>query len=139
LTVTLKIFALSTYSNTATKAIAVPLNDTAVQIARAQKGRYLVHVFTYEGKPIKQLSTAAWYKALKRVGIEDFRWAAEHLPAYAGNAPDPGQRISDRYFSNVRKKKKRLHAIFKRGLCGPIGTSAAGVVVTQPCSPAAGR
>src|ERR1035441_4294969 len=24
--------------------------------------------------PIKQVSTAAWYKALKRAGIEDFRW-----------------------------------------------------------------
>jgi integrase len=31
-------------------------------------------VFTYEGQPIKQVSTRAWYLALKRAGIEDFRW-----------------------------------------------------------------
>ncbi|HEY6451821.1 MAG TPA: tyrosine-type recombinase/integrase, partial [Steroidobacteraceae bacterium] len=30
--------------------------------------------FTYHGQPIKQVSTAAWYKALKRAGFEDFRW-----------------------------------------------------------------
>jgi integrase len=52
----------------------VPLNDTAVDVVRAQRGRHPAHVFTYEGKPIKQVSTAAWYKALKRAGIENFRW-----------------------------------------------------------------
>ena len=58
----------------ARKAIAVPLNDTAMQVAREQRGKHPVRVFTYEGQPIKQVSTAAWYKALKRAGIEDFRW-----------------------------------------------------------------
>lgn len=58
----------------ARKAIAAPLNDTAVDVLRAQRGKHPVHVFTYEGQPIKQVSTAAWYKALKRAGIEDFRW-----------------------------------------------------------------
>jgi integrase len=58
----------------ARKAIAVPLNDTALQVVREQRGKHPVQVFTYEGQPIKQVSTAAWYKALKRTGIEDFRW-----------------------------------------------------------------
>ena len=58
----------------ARKAIAVPLNDTATEVVRAQRGKHPLHVFTYEGKPIKQVSTAAWYKALERAGIEDFRW-----------------------------------------------------------------
>ena len=58
----------------ARKAIAVPLNDTALQVVREQRGKHPVQVFTYEGQPIKQVSTAAWYKALKRAGIEDFRW-----------------------------------------------------------------
>lgn len=58
----------------ARKAIAVPLNDTAVQVLRAQIGKHATWVFTYEGKHIKQVSTAAWYKALERAGIEDFRW-----------------------------------------------------------------
>jgi hypothetical protein len=31
-------------------------------------------VFSFKGQAIEQLSTAAWYKALKRAGIEDFRW-----------------------------------------------------------------
>src|SRR5438045_2880471 len=43
-------------------------------IVRAQVGQHLVRVFTYEGKPVKQLSTKAWYKALARAGIESFRW-----------------------------------------------------------------
>jgi integrase len=33
-----------------------------------------LHVFTYEGNPVKQVSTRAWYKALKRAGIEAFRF-----------------------------------------------------------------
>jgi integrase len=31
-------------------------------------------VFTYKGKPVFQLNTRAWYNALKRAGIENFRW-----------------------------------------------------------------
>jgi integrase len=58
----------------ARKAIAVPLNDTALQVLRGQRGKHPVWLFTYEGRPIKQVSTAAWYKALERAGIEDFRW-----------------------------------------------------------------
>src|SRR5471032_2177727 len=33
-----------------------------------------VFVFSYEGNPVFQASTAAWYKALARAGIENFRW-----------------------------------------------------------------
>jgi integrase len=58
----------------ARKAIAVPLNDTALQVLREQRGKHPVWVFTYGARPIKQVSTAAWYKALERAGIEDFRW-----------------------------------------------------------------
>ena len=58
----------------ARKAIAVPLNDTALHVLRAQIGRHATWVFTYDGERIGQVSTAAWYKALRRAGIEDFRW-----------------------------------------------------------------
>lgn len=56
------------------KAIGVPLNETALAVLRAQVGRHPETVFTYEGKPVFQVSSMAWYKALKRAGIEDFRW-----------------------------------------------------------------
>ena len=31
-------------------------------------------VFTFRDKPVAQTSTKAWWNALKRAGIEDFRW-----------------------------------------------------------------
>jgi integrase len=58
----------------ARKAIAVPLNAEAVTLIRKQLGRHQTHVFSFRGKPIQQLSTKAWYAALERAGIADFRW-----------------------------------------------------------------
>jgi integrase len=58
----------------ARKAIAVPLNADAVATLRRQLGKHATHVFCFRGKPIHQVSTKAWYQALQRVGIEDFRW-----------------------------------------------------------------
>ena len=55
-------------------AIGVPLNDDAVRIISLQLGIHPKIVFTYDGKPVHQTTTAAWYKALKRCGITDFRW-----------------------------------------------------------------
>lgn len=55
-------------------AIGVPLNDDALRILSLQLGLHPVFIFTYEGKPVHQTSTAAWYKALKRCGIKNFRW-----------------------------------------------------------------
>jgi integrase len=31
-------------------------------------------VFSYRGKPVVQVNTKAWYAALERAGIVDFRW-----------------------------------------------------------------
>ena len=58
----------------ARKAIPVPLNTEAVNMIRAQLGRHPTHVFSYQGNPITQVSTKAWYAALERAGITDFRW-----------------------------------------------------------------
>jgi integrase len=58
----------------ARKAIAVPLSATAVIVIREQIGKHSTHVFSYKGKPVRQVNTKAWRQALKRVGIEDFRW-----------------------------------------------------------------
>jgi len=58
----------------ARKAIAVPLNAEALSLVLKQKGTHATHVFSFRGKPITQVSTKAWYGALRRAGIENFRW-----------------------------------------------------------------
>ena len=58
----------------ARRAISVPLNAEAVAMISKQLGKHSTHVFSYLGKPITQVSTKAWYAALRRAGIEDFRW-----------------------------------------------------------------
>lgn len=55
------------------KPIPVPLNGDAMAVQR-QVGRHAEFVFVYEGEPVWQVSTKAWRKALKRAGVEDFRW-----------------------------------------------------------------
>ena len=56
------------------KPIAVPLNATALEVLRRQLGKHRERVFTYAGKPLATANTRAWRKALKRAGIENFRW-----------------------------------------------------------------
>jgi integrase len=58
----------------ARRPIPVPFNDAAMEVVQRQKGKHFVKVFTFEGEPVKQVNTKAWKKALKRAGIEDFRW-----------------------------------------------------------------
>ena len=43
-------------------------------VINKQAGRHPTNVFCYKGRVVTQLSTKAWYKALKRAGIENFRW-----------------------------------------------------------------
>ena len=56
------------------RAINVPLNHEALALLHRQLGKHPVRVFTYAGQPIANANTRAWRKALKRAGIEDFRW-----------------------------------------------------------------
>jgi integrase len=58
----------------ARKAIPVALNDTAVAVLKRQAGKHPQFVFTYSGRPVGQVNTKAWKNALRRAGIEDFRW-----------------------------------------------------------------
>lgn len=56
------------------KPHAVPLNEMAMTVIRRQVGKHPTHVFTYRGQPITNVNTKAWTGALRRAGIEDFRW-----------------------------------------------------------------
>lgn len=58
----------------ARKAISVPLNAEAVLVLRRQEGKHPTRVFTYKGKPVREVNTKAWRHALERAGIKDFRW-----------------------------------------------------------------
>lgn len=52
----------------------VSLNDNALEILYARQNIHPDYVFTFRGKPVKCFSTKAWYKAMDRAGIENFRW-----------------------------------------------------------------
>lgn len=56
------------------KPISVPLNREALAVLHRQNGKHAERVFTFAGKPIANANTRAWRSALKRAGIEDFRW-----------------------------------------------------------------
>lgn len=52
----------------------IPLNETALGVLRGCIGQHPDRVFTYNGQPLAGLEHRTWKKALKRAGIEDFRW-----------------------------------------------------------------
>ncbi len=52
----------------------VPLNAAALAVLSRQRGKHPQYVFTYNGKPISQVSTRAWREAVQRAGFQDFRW-----------------------------------------------------------------
>jgi integrase len=56
------------------KPIHVTLNATAIAVLTKQIGKHATWVFTYKGKPVTEVNTKAWHKALNRAGIENFRW-----------------------------------------------------------------
>lgn len=62
----------------AKKFIAIPLSETAMKILREARTCPLhgseVLCFTYYGAPVQQPANSAWLKALRRAGINDFRW-----------------------------------------------------------------
>jgi len=54
--------------------LGVPLNDVAMSVLTKQIGKHHRWVFTYCGKPVRNVNTRAWQDALKRAGIVGFRW-----------------------------------------------------------------
>ncbi|MBB5390513.1 MULTISPECIES: site-specific integrase [unclassified Herbaspirillum] len=67
----------------------VPLNQDAIDVLVAQIGQHPRFCFTNKGKPIGwEFTNSAWHGALKKAGIEDFRfhdlrhtWASWHRQA----------------------------------------------------------
>ncbi len=55
------------------KSLPVPLNKDALESILKQP-RINDYVFNYKGKPVSYCSTKAFKKALRRYGIENFRW-----------------------------------------------------------------
>ena len=103
----------------ARKAIAVPLNAEAVLVIRAQIGRHPTHVFSFKGKPVRQVSTKAWYAALERAGIHDFRW--HDLAAYLG-----------------KLARAAGHAVTRVAGTGRVGESGDGAALRAPHGRASG-
>jgi integrase len=54
--------------------IHISLSDMAVEILTRQVGKHPERVFTYAGRPVQYVNTKAWRQALKRAGIDNFRW-----------------------------------------------------------------
>jgi len=52
----------------------IPLNEEAMSAIVAETGKHEEFVFTYQGRPITQISHEAWKAVLDKAGIEDFRW-----------------------------------------------------------------
>jgi integrase len=55
-------------------AHSVPLNQAAMDVLMRRQWDHPAFIFTYDGKPVVQVNTKAWRKALQRAGIHDFRW-----------------------------------------------------------------
>ena len=56
------------------KALAVPLNADALAVLRGQRGQDGEYVFVFQGKPVWQVNTKAWRRAVEATGLQDFRW-----------------------------------------------------------------
>ncbi len=56
------------------KTHSIPLSDDAMTILRGQVGIHHAWVFPYEDHAVEKVSTKAWYAALERAEIKNFRW-----------------------------------------------------------------
>lgn len=56
------------------KALSIPLNAQALAVLLKQVGKHQQRVFTKSGKLIARANGKLWRNALKRAGIQDFRW-----------------------------------------------------------------
>jgi integrase len=52
----------------------IPLSPTAVDILRRQSGKHGEFVFVYRGERIRHVNNHGWQTALKKAGLQGFRW-----------------------------------------------------------------
>ena len=45
-----------------------------IEVLRRQRGKHPEYVFIYQGRRIRWANTRGWRRALKRAGIDNFRW-----------------------------------------------------------------
>ncbi len=69
-----RVVVIPAHMSKTRNAITAPLNADALDVLQRWQGRQDRYVFTYEGQPAWQVNTKAWRKAVKRAGLEDFRW-----------------------------------------------------------------
>ena len=110
----------------------VPLNRDAVRVLEGQVGKHPVFCFTYRGEPIGwELTNSAWKSALKKAGIENFRfhdlrhtWASWHRQA--GTSCDELKDLGgwksrvmvDRYAKYATEHLTVAAARIENGFCG---------------------
>jgi integrase len=56
------------------RALSVPLNADALEVLHRRRHDHKVYVFVYEGHPVWNCSSHAWYKAVKRAKLTGLRW-----------------------------------------------------------------
>jgi len=102
------------------RSIHVSLSSIAVAVLVRQVGKHPERVFTYNGKPIAWANTLAWRQALKRAGIEDFRWhdLRHTLGELAGAAWDAVVRGAGDGFLGIRRDGAAVCAPGSGASCG---------------------
>jgi hypothetical protein len=50
------------------------LNDEAMAVLHEEVGKHREYAFTFRRRPLTNANTTAWKNALRRAGIENFRW-----------------------------------------------------------------
>ena len=56
------------------RPLVIPLNSAAKAVLDSQVGCHPEFVFVYRGKPVWQVNTTTWRRALRDVGIQNFHW-----------------------------------------------------------------
>ena len=54
--------------------LTIPLNATAIEVIRRRLGSHDTHVFSYRGKPLRNINADTWQEACEQAEISDFRW-----------------------------------------------------------------